>query len=403
MNQGCTELVVTGQTRHQQVAFYINTFTIQLITLVLRPTAIYRALELNVPAVGIGALGASFAVAPLLLAVPSGQITDRFGERRVMISGAALAMAATLMFAFFAGNVWWLVAASVCLGTGHLGCVVSQQALVANRTLPNQYDAAFGHYTVAAAAGQTVGPGLIILFSEGAAIPNTSAIFNWCAAMSLVLLASSLWAPRRPQKDTRPAGTAGSTRQLLRRPGLLRAITVSAMVTAAVDITLIYLPVLGTERNISAGVVGILLTTRAAASMVSRLFLGQLAERLGWTRLLTGSIGIATISMALVASPVPIWVLTVAVAALGLGLGCGQPLTMSWLAETAPPGLRGRAMSLRLTGNRLGQVVVPSVAGTLAVAAGATGVLWLTAAGLAAVGLTSRGLRPASKSPDGLS
>jgi hypothetical protein len=65
---------------------------------------------------------------------------------------------------------------------------------------------------------------------------------------------------------------------------------------------------------------------------------------------------------------------------------------MSWLAETTPPGLTGRAMSLRLTGNRLGQVVVPSLAGMLAVGAGASGVLALTAAGLGAVGFAARRL-----------
>ena len=55
---------------------------------------------------------------------------------------------------------------------------------------------------------------------------------------------------------------------------------------------------------------------------------------------------------------------------------------MSWLADSTPPGLRGRAMSLRLTGNRLGQVVVPTAAGVLAAGAGVAGVLWITAAAL---------------------
>ena len=47
-------------------------------------------------------------------------------------------------------------------------------------------------------------------------------------------------------------------------------------------------------------------------------------------------------------------------------------------------------MSLRLTGNRLGQVVVPSTAGMVALGAGASGVLWLTAAALGAAALLSR-------------
>jgi hypothetical protein len=66
---------------------------------------------------------------------------------------------------------------------------------------------------------------------------------------------------------------------------------------------------------------------------------------------------------------------------------------MSWLAEATPAGLRGRAMSLRLTGNRLGQVVVPSAAGLLAAGTGAAGVLVLTAASLTAAGVAA-GRRP---------
>lgn len=161
---------------------------------------------------------------------------------------------------------------------------------------------------------------------------------------------------------------------------------------AAVDISLVYLPLLGSERDIAAGVIGALLVLRASASMVSRFMLGHLSRWLGRSRLLTGSVALSAVAMLLVVVPMPTWLLGVVVVALGLGLGAGQPLTMSWLAESTPPGLRGRAMSLRLTGNRLGQIVVPSAAGMLALGAGAGGVLGLTAAALAAAATAARSI-----------
>ena len=88
----------------------------------------------------------------------------------------------------------------------------------------------------------------------------------------------------------------------------------------------------------------------------------------------------------------PTVLLAVLVVLLGLGLGVGQPLTMSWLAEMAPAGLRGRAMSLRLTGNRLGQVLIPSAVGLLAAGVGSAGVLWATAGALALAGAAARRL-----------
>jgi MFS family permease len=366
---------------------------VQAVTFVLRPTAIYRAIELDVPTHWLGVLGATFAVVPLILAVPSGQLVDRLGERVVMIGGAAATMLAALSFVLFAEDVTGLVAGCVLLGTGHLGSVIAQQALVANRTEPARYDAAFGHYTFAASAGQAVGPVLIVLFGGTSTIPDTGAIFAWSAGVSLLLALSAAALPQAVRRRSSAATTeGGSMLTLLRRRGLVRALTVSCVVLAAVDISLVYLPVLGTERSIPASVIGVLLGVRAAASMVSRFFLGRLSAAVGRQRLLTGSVALSAVSMAVLPVPMPTWALLLVVTALGLGLGCGQPLTMSWLAEATPAGLRGRAMSLRLTGNRLGQVVVPSAAGVLALGAGASGVLWITAAALAIVGLGSRGM-----------
>jgi MFS family permease len=392
-------VTVAKESRTWLVPFFTHTLLVQAITFVLRPTAVYKALELDVPTQYLGAMGASFAVVPLLLAVPSGQAVDRFGERRVMFVGSILTLGSAAGFAVLGGSVWGLLGSSVVLGTGHLCSVVGQQAMVANRTAQYRYDTAFGHYTFAASAGQAIGPGLIIVFGGANAIPDVQTIFTWAIGLGALLVAVCALLPAQTPVRQSSGENTGSVRDLLRRRGLVRALMVSCVVLAAVDISLVYLPALGTERGISAGTIGMLLTVRAVASMTSRFFLGRLVGWMGRARLLTTSIAIAALGMALVPVPMPSWLLVALVAAMGLGLGAGQPLTMSWLAEATPAGLRGRAMSLRLTGNRLGQVIVPSVAGLLALSAGSAGVLWLTAASLAAVGVTARGITPTVAPP----
>jgi MFS family permease len=379
--------------RAQLAVLLSHTVLVQAVTFVLRPTTTYRALELGVPTAWLGALAASFAIAPLLLAVPSGQAVDRLGERRVMIAGSVLVCAAAGTFALLGGSVAGLVAGSLVLGIGHLCSVVGQQALVANSAPTHRYDAAFGYYTFAASLGQALGPGLIVVFGGEAPIPRTSAIFAGATVLTGALFAVTLGL-RPAAAHAREAAQAehGGVRGLLRRPGLVRALTVSCVVLAAVDITLVYLPALGAERGIAAGTIGGLLALRAAASMTSRFFLGRLSAALGRQRLLVGSVALSAAGVAVTTIPMPVWVLAGVMVAVGLGLGAGQPLTMSWLAESTPPGLRGRAMSLRLTGNRVGQVVVPTAAGLLAAGAGATGVLALTAAALAAAGIAARRL-----------
>ncbi len=127
----------------------------------------------------LGALAASFAIVPLVLAVPSGHAVDRFGERRVMVVGSLLVLLSSAAFVLLADSVGGIVLASVVLGLGHLCSVVGQQAMVANGTPRERYDTAFGHYTFATSVGQAVGPGLIVLFGGEATIPRTSDIFLW--------------------------------------------------------------------------------------------------------------------------------------------------------------------------------------------------------------------------------
>jgi MFS family permease len=161
----------------------------------------------------------------------------------------------------------------------------------------------------------------------------------------------------------------------------------------------VYLPALGAERAMASGVIGLLLALRAMAAMTTRLFLGRLSRAVGREALLVISLAVAALGFAVVPVPMPVWALALVMVVIGVGLGIGTPLTMAWVAETTPRGLRGRAMSLRISGNRLGQVVVPSGVGLLAAGLGAAGVLCVTAAALALAGAAARGLPPAHPLP----
>jgi MFS family permease len=370
----------------------VHSVLTQVITFVLRPAATYRAIELDVPGAWLGVLGASFAVVPLVLAVPSGQATDRFGERRVMLAGAALTALSGVLLALLGTGPAGVVLGTVVLGTGHLLSVVGQQAAVANSAPPGRFDSAFGYYTFAASLGQAIGPGLIVLVGGARAIPDTQTLFLVAAGIGVALVACTCVLRMPSRASGSGASESAGLRGLLRLPGLVRALLISCIVLAAVDITLVYLPALGADRGLAAGFVGLLLTLRAVASMTSRLFLGRLVALLGRRRLLIATSALSAAAMAVVGLPMGPVGMVVVVVLLGLGLGVGQPLTMSWLALSAPPGLRGRAMSLRLTGNRLGQVLIPSAVGAVAAGVGAAGVLWATAAGLAVATTAARGM-----------
>ncbi|MGO4246533.1 MFS transporter [Paenarthrobacter sp. RAF54_2] len=383
--------------RRSSIALLIHSALIQAVTFLVRPATSYRALELDVPGFALGLLAASYAVFPLLLALPIGGLVDRLGERRLMAIGSAVVLGCSAFLLFFGTSVPALVAGTALLGAGQLACVVGQQAVVANNAESARLDSAFGYLTFAASLGQALGPLAISLVGGASVRPDTNAIFLLATAMGLVLFVTtfvvSSKVSRRRRMSKGSAGAKGGAMALLKTPGVVRALATSATVLAVVDLTVVYLPALGAERGLSAATVGLMLTVRAVLSMVSRLGLGSMSRKLGRMRLLVLSLAISTVSLAVAAIPMPMWLLFVVMAFLGLGLGIGQPLTMSWLSAQAPEGQRGRALALRLAGNRVGQVVLPSAIGVVAVGLGAAGVFLASAVAVGGTMLLLRGVR----------
>ncbi|KSU76131.1 Predicted arabinose efflux permease, MFS family [Pseudarthrobacter enclensis] len=369
--------------RRSATALLLHSALIQAVTFLVRPAATYRALELDVPGYALGVLAASYAVFPLLLAVPTGGLVDRLGERRLMAIGAGVVLACSTFLLFWGSSIVALIMGTALLGAGQLACVVGQQAVVANNAASTRMDSAFGYLTFAASLGQALGPLAISLVGGASIHPDTRAIFLLAVCMSAVLFADTFLVSAEVsggRKKTGDAGAAmGSAISLLKTPGVARALATSATVLAVVDLTMVYLPALGTDRGLTAATVGAMLTVRAVFSMVSRLLLGRVSRRIGRMRLLVISLALSTAALAAAAVPMPAWLLFVVMAVLGLGLGIGQPLTMSWLSAQAPAGQRGRALALRLAGNRVGQVVLPSAIGVVAAGLGAAGVFLASA------------------------
>jgi MFS family permease len=314
-----------------------------------------------------------------------------------MAIGSAVVLACSSYLLFWGSSITALVIGTALLGAGQLACVVGQQAVVANNAVSSRLDSAFGYLTFAASLGQALGPLAISVVGGASVRPDTQAIFFLAVCISLVLFVTTFGvsanvSSRRRKASVDDGGTGGVV-SLLKTPGVARALATSATVLAVVDLTTVYLPALGSERGLTAATVGLMLATRAVFSMVSRIVLGQMSRKLGRMRLMVLSLVLSTGALAVAAIPMPAWTLFVVMAVLGLGLGIGQPLTMSWLSAQAPAGQRGRALALRLAGNRVGQVVLPSVIGVVAAGFGAAGVFLASAVAVGGTLLLLPGVR----------
>jgi MFS family permease len=375
----------------------------------LQPMASYRALQLGMTPAALGLLATAFSVLPLLVAFKVGRMVDRRGGRLFMVGGSLLMVVAAVMLAS-AGSVAFLLVAVALLGGGLLTTVVAVQGSLARGTDERRYDQRFSILAFSAALGQLLGPAIGgFAAGQGSFDEVTRSLLAGAtfAAITLALMAlvrPPAAPPRLDHAATSPDPGASRAphpvRSILRTPGLLSAIVVSTCILVAIDILLAYLPALGVERGWPASLVGALLAVRAAASMATRVALGPLTARFDRLRVLGVAMLISAAGLIAIplVHPVPAFVLLMI--AIGAGLGTGQPLTLAWVASIALPGTRATALSLRLIGNRVGQLVLPAAAGALAVLGGASGVLSiagvLVAAGL--IGLARR-RRTESQSP----
>lgn len=353
---------------------------LQATTGIVRPWASYRALEIGVSPEFLGVLAAVYALAPLAFALSIGRLVDRHGEL-LFVTAGALAMALTSLALAATGSVLPLLVLIAVSGLSHVVAIIAIQTLIATRSAKQGYDRRFAHLAFVASLGQLIGPAAGAIASGEGSAEGTTRAFLLAGLFAGVAIPIFLWVrlrdPGHAHAETREEATRPPLVEILRAPGMMAAMLASLTVLSAIDVLVVYLPALGEERGIPVAVIGGLIAVRAGASMASRLLIGRLVDRLGRQRLLVTSMVLSALSIVLLPF-VPLPVMFVVMVLGGMGLGIGQPLTMSWVAARAAPGARATALSVRLMGNRLGQVALPLVAGTAAAVTGAAGVLVAT-------------------------
>jgi len=343
----------------------------QAAVYIARPITSYRLLAVGAGPREVGLVAASFALIPLFLAIPLGRFSDRRHGGPVLVAGCAVQTAACLILAV-ARTPLELAATTALLGLGHLALALGVQEVVARESDPAHHDRHFGLLTAGVSVGQLVGPvlGGALLQNRGGSSLTSATSLAMVVAGGLAAAATvcaALAERHRPYgADAVAESRRGSVRTILTTPGVPAGIFASIAVLSAADVFTAYMPVLGEQRGIAPGTVGVLLGLRAAASLGSRIGIGSIVRFVG-----------LTLSH-------DVWVLALLTILAGFGLGFGQPLSMTLVVQLVPPYAQATALAIRLTGNRLGQVATPAAAGVVAGTNGTKPVFWMLSAMLGA-------------------
>jgi MFS family permease len=281
-----------------------------------------------------------------------------------------------------------LLSFSVLLGFGHMFCMAGHQMLAVRAGGTRSRESVLGYYMVAASVGQGFGPLVVGWLGGPAALPPTQklfaiALFTAAVGVGIALLIR----PESKRARRRGAAELIPVAQLLRMRGFPAVMVSSVMTVTALDLLVVYLPLLGAERHIDSNHIGLLLAARSTAALVSRAFYARLIFGIGRMPLTLASMLGSAAGFLLLAIPLSLPAMYAVLIALGFAMGVASTLTISGVVHLAPPHACGTALTLRMTGNRVGQIVFPALAGLLAAATGVAGILLALGLGLAASGV----------------
>ena len=372
-------------------AILTTAFIEQTVVSIVRITTSYRAVELGLSVVWLGIITAAYAILPIIIGVSVGRFIDRGHDAATTWIGGAVLLVACTGFAL-SSNLIALLVFTAFMGSAHLMLVISQQVLCTRcGTGPGAMERAIGNYMVANAVGQGIGPYIVGWAGGSASIPPTQFLFAISAACAVLALASALMVrPGGPRVPKAERGKPPPLRELLFIPGLTTIILVSVVTVIAQDLIVVYLPLLGTERGMSVDTVGLLLTTRAGAAMAARLLFARLNESLGRIPLTVISTFVSAGSYACLGLPLPLAAMYAVIAIAGFSLSISITASIAGVLGIASGGAVGTANSLRTMGNRVGQFVIPFLAGLIAAATGVGGIFVIIGISLAVSGAAVR-------------
>jgi MFS family permease len=348
------------------------------------------AIDLGASQLAIGALIAMYSVAPVLLGLYAGKLTDRLGVRVPMIGGT-LGVFVALVVPFVFPGLPALYVTSALIGASWVFYNICAQNLIGLLSDPESRPRNFSNFGLVMAGGSFFGPQLCGFSIDHFGFEHTY------LHLALVPLASALillaW-------KSMPAGggshaltedeQATFSSNLLRNKPLRRTLVTSAIILTGTDLFQFYMPIYAHSIGMSASAIGMILAMFSVAAFVVRLVMPSLVKRWTADSVLVYALFIGGVAY-LLFPLVDQGVLLAAVAfILGLGMGCSQPLSLMLIYDRAPPGRSGEALGLRLTINNFMHIAVPMIFGSLGTAFGVAPVFFTNAAFLTAGGILTR-------------
>jgi MFS family permease len=386
--------------QHEQlVAISISTVLVMAGQGVIGPVLPLFAREFGVGAAAVGLTLSMFALARLILNVPLGLLSDRYG-RRFLLIGGPIVTAAGMIGSGLAPGIEALLAWRFVAGAGSAMYMTGAMIFLTDISTPETRARFIGTNQGALLLGVSIGPGAGGLIAEfmGLRAPfmvvGVAAIFAALYAYFRLPETRHLaLANAEAERAIEPAASTPGARRPWVRMIRSRDFVAVSLVTMAIFFTRTasrqtLVPLLSVDRlDMSPGVLGAIFTAMSLVNMalITPAALG--ADRFGRKLVIVPSMLGTAVGLMLYAGADTYTMFIIASLALSSAMAIAGPAPAAYAADIAPPQARGLAMGLYRSTGDVGFVVGPPLLGAIADATSFTWGLTLNAVIVLVAGL----------------
>ena len=334
----------------------------------------------------VGTIVALYAAFPAVLALPAGRLIDRVGVRIPLVAGSCGVFVA-LLLPFMLPSLPVLYFTASLLGISFMIFQLGTQTLTGAIAGPSERARNFSLISIGFASANFTGPLLAGAMIDYVGHSRTFLVLAIPLVPAIIIAAfGRRWIP---DVRTHAQSTGGGVLDLLKIKPLRNTLIASGIISSAWDLYQFFMPIYGRAQGLSATSIGMLLSAFAVAIILVRIVLPYALRHAGEAQLLSYAMFVACAAYCLFPLCHTAPALAAASFLLGMGCGCGQPLSMTMVYNTSPPGRTGEATGMRITVNQMTHVTIPLLFGGLGSVAGFAAVFLANAGCLVAGGYIS--------------
>ena len=337
-----------------------------------RPLIPLYADELGANHTEIGAIIALFSFFPLFLSILFGKVIDCVGVKVPIIASVLLGILSLVILCIFQ-NLIGVYISQIFSGLAQLMFVLSMQSYSGQFSKSKLREYYITVFSISMAAGSFVGPILAGFLTDW--IGYNYAFLTLSSALVCMLPLSLFFSGNKAfsiQKKT----NGWNSFQLLCIPDLRKAVLVSSVGLLAKDMYIAFFPLLAAENGLSTSAIGLIIALNAGAGILIRGFLPWVSKYLKRDVIITVSILVSGIMYMLNPLANHVFWLSILSVILGFCTGICQPLSIFATIITLPKERMAEGLGLRLTFNKLTQIVGPMSLGTLSSVVGISGIFY---------------------------